>query len=217
MDPEGANPEEVICVGTARTWLLRREGHFMQSVAAGDAILDQEMESPLYRAILALERDLAVTAGGSVAAVHRETLSVARLRARAQMMRLRALLAVRMNGAPLPRDHGFPVRLVVPGWYGCACIKWVNRIELVPDEAPATSQMHEFAARTHQPFDRLKAGTEVVARDFVPAVIDTAAMPVRVEKWAIDGRLAYRVVGHDLVLVDVSAGLVVDSLDGVIP
>jgi DMSO/TMAO reductase YedYZ molybdopterin-dependent catalytic subunit len=101
----------------------------------------------------------------------------------------RALLAVRMNGAPLPRDHGFPVRLVVPGWYGCACIKWVNRIELVPDEAGATTQMREFAARTHQ--DPRAA----LARDFIPAVIDTAAMPVRVEKWAIDGHLSYRVTG----------------------
>jgi DMSO/TMAO reductase YedYZ molybdopterin-dependent catalytic subunit len=100
-----------------------------------------------------------------------------------------AMLATRMNGAPLPRDHGFPVRLVVPGWYGCACIKWVNGIELVPDEAAATTQMREFAARTHQ--DPRAA----LARDFVPAVIDTAAMPVRVEKWAGGGRLAYRVVG----------------------
>jgi DMSO/TMAO reductase YedYZ molybdopterin-dependent catalytic subunit len=101
-----------------------------------------------------------------------------------------AMLATRMNGAPLPRDHGFPVRLVVPGWYGCACIKWVNGIELVPDEAAATTQMREFAARTHQ--DPRAA----LARDFVPAVIDTAAMPVRVEKWAVGGgRLAYRVVG----------------------
>ena len=101
----------------------------------------------------------------------------------------RALLAVRMNGAPLPRDHGFPARLVVPGWYGCACIKWVDRLELVPDDAPATAQMREFAARTHQ-----AAGAEI-ARDFTPAVIDTAAMPVRVEKWLIDGRLAYRLTG----------------------
>jgi len=101
----------------------------------------------------------------------------------------RALLAVRMNGAPLPRDHGFPVRLVVPGWYGCSCIKWVDRIDLVPDEAPATTQMREFAARTHQ-----TPGAEI-ARDFTPAVIDTAAMPVRMEKWLIDGRLAYRLTG----------------------
>src|SRR5947207_897537 len=50
-----------------------------------------------------------------------------------------AMLAVRMNGAPLPRDHGFPVRLIVPGWYGCTCVKWVDRIELVADDAPATS------------------------------------------------------------------------------
>ncbi len=101
----------------------------------------------------------------------------------------RAVLAVHMNGAPLPRHHGFPVRLVVPGWYGCACIKWVDRIELVPDEAPATTQMREFAGRTHQD------PRAVLARDFTPAVIDTAAMPVRVEKWLIGGRLAYRVTG----------------------
>ena len=112
-----------------------------------------------------------------------------------------AMLALRMNGAPLPRDHGFPVRLVVPGWYGCACIKWVDRIELLADEAPATTQMAEFAARTHQPFDpraverSVTAGPPLLARDFLPAVIDTAAMPVRVEKWLIEGRLAYRIAG----------------------
>ena len=112
-----------------------------------------------------------------------------------------ALLAVRMNNAPLTRDHGFPARLVIPGWYGCSCIKWVNRIELVADEAPATLQMREFAARTHQPFDpraiesSLRAGTPLPARDFIPATIDTAAMPVRVEKWIAGGRIEYRLTG----------------------
>jgi DMSO/TMAO reductase YedYZ molybdopterin-dependent catalytic subunit len=107
----------------------------------------------------------------------------------------RAMLAVRMNGAPLPRDHGFPVRLIVPGWYGCSCIKWVDRIELVADEAPATTQMQEFAARTHQNIGQLRAHTPPLARDFIPAVIDTAAMPVRVEKWIVDGRITYRITG----------------------
>jgi len=106
-----------------------------------------------------------------------------------------AILAVRMNGAPLTRDHGFPVRLIVPGWYGCSCIKWVDRIDLVPDDAPATTQMQEFAARTHQDLGRLRAQDPPRARDFIPAIIDTAAMPVRVEKWAIDGRVAYRLTG----------------------
>jgi DMSO/TMAO reductase YedYZ molybdopterin-dependent catalytic subunit len=101
----------------------------------------------------------------------------------------RAILAHGMNGAPLPHHHGFPVRLIVPGWYGCACIKWVNRIELAPDEAPATPQMREFSSRTHQ------NGVPALAREFVPAVIDTAAMPVRIEKWVAGGRVFYRIIG----------------------
>ena len=41
-----------------------------------------------------------------------------------------ALLAYEMNGEPLPPDHGFPLRLVVPGWIGVANIKWVGQIEV---------------------------------------------------------------------------------------
>ena len=33
-----------------------------------------------------------------------------------------------MNGAPLPPQHGAPLRLVVPGWYGMAQVKWLTRI-----------------------------------------------------------------------------------------
>lgn len=42
-----------------------------------------------------------------------------------------ALLAYAMNGAPLPVDHGYPLRLVVPGWYGVASVKWLTAIEAV--------------------------------------------------------------------------------------
>ncbi len=40
------------------------------------------------------------------------------------------LLAYEMNGQPLPYDHGYPLRLVVPGWVGVANIKWVGQIEV---------------------------------------------------------------------------------------
>jgi DMSO/TMAO reductase YedYZ molybdopterin-dependent catalytic subunit len=40
------------------------------------------------------------------------------------------LLVYAMNGHPLPPDHGFPVRVLVPGWVGIAHIKWVGRIEV---------------------------------------------------------------------------------------
>ena len=41
------------------------------------------------------------------------------------------LLCYDMNGAPLPPEHGFPLRLIAPGWYGVANVKWLSRIEVV--------------------------------------------------------------------------------------
>lgn len=43
-----------------------------------------------------------------------------------------AMLAHTINGGPLPASHGFPVRLIVPGWYGVANVKWLTRIEASP-------------------------------------------------------------------------------------
>jgi DMSO/TMAO reductase YedYZ molybdopterin-dependent catalytic subunit len=40
------------------------------------------------------------------------------------------MLCWEMNGAPLPRANGFPLRLIAPGWYGIANVKWLKRIEL---------------------------------------------------------------------------------------
>ncbi len=47
-----------------------------------------------------------------------------------------ALLAWSMNGEKLPRAHGFPVRAIVPGWYGMASVKWLDQVEVVT-AAPA--------------------------------------------------------------------------------
>lgn len=103
--------------------------------------------------------------------------------------KLGAFCATRMNGEPLPADHGKPVRLVVPGWYGCSWIKWVNEIRLVGPDEPATTQMVEFAGRTHQ------TDPHKFARDYAPADIQTAATPVRVEKRKGANGLEYRIVG----------------------
>ena len=107
----------------------------------------------------------------------------------ASLDQLGAYLAVRMNGELLPADHGKPVRLCVPRWYGCTWIKWVNEIRLVGPDEPATTQMVEFASRTHQ------TEPHKYARDYTPADIQTAAMPVRVEKRKTPTGLEYRIVG----------------------
>jgi DMSO/TMAO reductase YedYZ molybdopterin-dependent catalytic subunit len=106
-----------------------------------------------------------------------------------ELKRTKAFLATKMNGDDLRIDHGAPIRLIVPGWYGCVCIKWVNEITLMDDLAEATSQMQEFAGRTQQ------QGVPKLARDYKPATIDQAAMPTRIEKWQVSGRIVYRVMG----------------------
>ena len=44
------------------------------------------------------------------------------------------LLAYGLNGETLPRDHGFPLRAIVPGWVGSANIKWLGRIVAVSEQ-----------------------------------------------------------------------------------
>ena len=45
------------------------------------------------------------------------------------------LLALEMNGELLPREHGYPVRVIVPGHLGARSVKWVNRITVSDEEA----------------------------------------------------------------------------------
>ncbi|MEU1706186.1 sulfite oxidase [Streptomyces sp. NPDC005706] len=86
-----------------------------------------------------------------------------------------ALLAVGMNGEPLPFDHGFPVRMVVPGLYGfvSAC-KWITDIELTTFDAYDPYWVRRGWARrapvrtqsridTPKPFARPAAGPVMVA------------------------------------------------------
>ncbi len=54
------------------------------------------------------------------------------------------LLAYAMNGEPLPAAHGFPLRLIVPGWYGMAAVKWLARIEAVAEPFAGFYQVERY-------------------------------------------------------------------------
>ncbi|MET8140054.1 sulfite oxidase [Sphaerisporangium sp. NPDC005288] len=62
-----------------------------------------------------------------------------------EAMREEVLLAYEMNGAPLAPQHGFPLRLVVPGWYGMAHVKWLRDIEVLRE--PFTGYQQSVAYR----------------------------------------------------------------------
>jgi DMSO/TMAO reductase YedYZ molybdopterin-dependent catalytic subunit len=51
----------------------------------------------------------------------------------ADALREEVLLAYEMNGAPLPPQHGHPLRLIVPGWYGMAQVKWLREITVLAE------------------------------------------------------------------------------------
>src|SRR3954447_5633073 len=50
------------------------------------------------------------------------------------------LLAYAMNGVPLPASHGFPLRLVVPDWYGMASVKWLRAITAIAEPFEGVQQ-----------------------------------------------------------------------------
>jgi DMSO/TMAO reductase YedYZ molybdopterin-dependent catalytic subunit len=76
------------------------------------------------------------------------------------------LLAYELNGAPLPAEHGFPVRLVVPGYYGTNSVKWLWRLHLAD-------------RRAEGPF------TTVFYNDSVSADEVAAGLPAQRPVWAI--------------------------------
>ena len=78
------------------------------------------------------------------------------------------LLAYEMNGGPLPPQHGFPVRLLVPGWYGMTSVKWLSEIE--PIDEPFDGYQQSQGYRLRQSEDEVGTPVErIVPRSlFVP-------------------------------------------------
>jgi DMSO/TMAO reductase YedYZ molybdopterin-dependent catalytic subunit len=66
----------------------------------------------------------------------------------AEALRPDVLLVDEMNGAPLQPQHGFPLRLLVPGWYGMASVKWLERIEAVAEPFTGYQQATAYHYRT---------------------------------------------------------------------
>ena len=65
-----------------------------------------------------------------------------------EAMRADVLLAYAMNGAPLLPQHGAPLRLVVPDWYGMASVKWLERIEVIDRAFEGVQQALSYHFRT---------------------------------------------------------------------
>jgi DMSO/TMAO reductase YedYZ molybdopterin-dependent catalytic subunit len=88
-----------------------------------------------------------------------------------------------MNGAPLPAEQGFPLRLVLPGWYGMAQVKWLTRIEVLDRRYEG-----QHMARNYHSLHRLDDGTFLdtsIARNRLKSVV--ARVSRQGKRYAISG------------------------------
>ena len=67
-----------------------------------------------------------------------------------EALREEVMLVYELNGAPLPPQHGFPLRLVVPGWYGMTNVKWLERITLLDDAFAGYQQSTSYRVRQEE-------------------------------------------------------------------
>ncbi len=105
------------------------------------------------------------------------------------------LIALRMNGEVLPAAHGFPARLIVPGWIGSAMQKWLNRI-WIRDRIHDSEKMSEYAYRI--PAYPVEPGVIPPIEDMIIAtslrVKSLITQPEPLQKFNIDTPLKIR--GH---------------------
>ena len=86
-----------------------------------------EMAEPLPSAVevLCIGADAGIPAGMSARISYERSLPIG------DALHDDVLLAYAMNGDDLPPEHGAPLRLIVPGWYGMASVKWLSRLRLL--------------------------------------------------------------------------------------
>jgi sulfane dehydrogenase subunit SoxC len=101
------------------------------------------------------------------------------------------LLAYEMNGGPLPPQHGFPVRLLVPGWYGMTNVKWLAEIDVLDEPFAGYQQASGYRLRQTEDEDGEPVQRMVPRSLFVPPGIPeflTRTRTVEAGEVVVEGR-----------------------------
>lgn len=108
------------------------------------------------------------------------------------------LLAYEVNGAPLPTANGFPLRLVAPGWYGVAHVKWLERIEVRDRRF-----MGRFMARDYVTLRQEGPDTDAVWAETLVGRMNVNSIPAKVVRQGTAYRIHGAAWGADLDRVEV--------------
>lgn len=131
----------------------------------------------------------------------------ARSLAAAQAMREEVLVAYAMNGAPLPPQHGAPLRLVVPRWYGMASVKWLRAIEALerPFDGFQQARSYHFRGAAGEKGEpcRLMRVNSLMLPPGIPdfytrrRVVMAGQVPIMGRAWSGEGAIAKVQLGVD--------------------
>lgn len=131
------------------------------------------------------------------------------------------LLAYEMNGKPLPPDHGYPIRVLVPGTVAARSVKWVNKIIVSDEESPSQWQRRDYkcfgpnVAPNEADWESAASIQEMPVQSAITSVRDISAQSKRdsellkafglkEDSVAVEG-YCYSGGGRRIIRVDVSA------------
>jgi len=111
------------------------------------------------------------------------------------------LLATKMNGLPLPAEHGFPVRSLVPGWIGSASIKWLDEIRVLPHEFDGFYMnpgyrmlVSQSSSAAHRQIESVSITSlrvkSIIAEPSEGAVLAEGSVTIRGASWAGESEIA---------------------------
>jgi sulfane dehydrogenase subunit SoxC len=112
------------------------------------------------------------------------------------------LLAWEMNGEPLPTEHGYPLRLVVPRWYGVASVKWLAEVRVLAEpfrghfQAEKYVYLQEAGTPDGTPVTRMRVRALIASPSDGDAVVAGVELELRGTAWSGEG---------EVVRVEVSA------------
>lgn len=101
-----------------------------------------------------------------------------------------AMLAFTLNGQPLPAEQGFPLRLILPGWYGMTQVKWLSRIEVIDRRYEG-----QHMARNYLSLRAIETPDGPVWLDMSISRTNMKSAVARVTRRRNGGRWEYRIAG----------------------
>jgi DMSO/TMAO reductase YedYZ molybdopterin-dependent catalytic subunit len=90
------------------------------------------------------------------------------------------LLVFQMNGEELPLEHGFPVRVIVPGWYGMASVKWLTRIVALDHSYEGHFNINEYVIKNAG--EETKQVSTLLVKSLVTNPSENASLPLGSQK-----------------------------------